>query len=181
MSVNEVIHKSLESYKYLRYFAYTIGNKGADAEDLVQTAYMKMLKYKETLQPGNIHNLLTTIIKHESFNNYRKQKRVEYRKIKSEELVSELEQELDEEVSTSFENALRVIPLNAVFYLCAIADGKSYADIAAKEGVTISKVRTTVHNARKKLQPLLEKAYRTCLPSSSKRREERLLWLSRIA
>jgi RNA polymerase sigma-70 factor (ECF subfamily) len=180
MSVNEVIHKSLKHYDALLNFAHKLARNGSDAEDIVQTAYVKTLEYDKTLQPENMPGLLATIIRHETCNIYRRQKRIEYRKIKPEEIVLEPEKELDEEISAAFEKALGAVSQKALFYLFAVAEGKSYADIASSEGVSEGSVNTILHYARKSLRPLLEKAYKTCLQRASKKHDERLLWRTAV-
>ncbi|TCD53937.1 sigma-70 family RNA polymerase sigma factor [Alloscardovia theropitheci] len=157
-------------------FAMKLTNNPDDAQDLVQDTFERGFKNYDSFEQGtNFAAWMTTIERNLYFNQYNKSKRRPQRantstgeyddwdiyaasEHSSEELKSAEQTFMDSfapsEILTALDN---LSPERREVFISAAIDGKSYAQIAAEQGIKIGTVMSRLNRARSQLKKELEK------------------------
>jgi RNA polymerase sigma factor (sigma-70 family) len=144
-----------------------------DAEDLVQTAYLKLLKCRTQIKSINTLGLLAMVIfrLHYNKSEHRKRYPTECRRIHPNELIQEPEQETNADISDMLNSAMGSIndDIAACFY--ARGDELRYKQIADLNEMSLSTLHYRKNRALQLLRPQLKEAYRACFPAAAKSKQ----------
>jgi RNA polymerase sigma factor (sigma-70 family) len=157
MNTDEAILKSYEKFDEFVKYARMFTHNRPDAEDLVQDAFVKVIKAKDHIEPTSFEGLMVTAIYRLFCTFHHKRKRAEYRKIRPEELVLEPEREIPVEVSMALEEAVQRVPHASL--LIALDDHETVPRLAAAQGLSPHAVRGRLDYARDALRQPLQRIY----------------------
>lgn len=127
-----------------------------DARDIVQTAFEKMWKHRESVVPQTSKSYLFTVAYHQMIDHIRKRKRVklvdtfdEGSRVSSAE-SPDLKQELEKALQ-------RLTPLQKSLVLLKDYEGYSYEEIGEITALNASQVKVYLHRARLQLKEYVGK------------------------
>ena len=147
--------------------AYRLCGRHEEAEDLVQTALVRVERGLETYQPGNLRGWLSRITTNVFLDEARRKKRRPVHALPDDpERVLQGAPAADEaldgvELPAYIQDAIRCLPedYRAALVLCDVV-GMSYPEIASALEIPVGTVRSRIHRARStlrdQLRPYLE-------------------------
>ena len=151
-------------YKSLYLYALSLSGNPADAEDLVQTTFMKALL--SCREGGSIRYWLTKVLQNEYFNLYKKRKRLVEEGEYPMELIPDQDQEEmlaklihEEEKRFLFQTVMGLSTIYKEVMLDSIYFDLSDEEIARQLQLTPENVRKIRSRARNKIMEKMEERY----------------------
>jgi RNA polymerase sigma-70 factor, ECF subfamily len=161
----EAFEKIFKSYyKRLHGFAYSFVEQAENAEDIVQTVFLRIWTQRENWNPpGTVKQYLFTAVKNEALNNLRHEKIIidaeeeVIRSFKEFQRENEFSENIDkEEIRIKIENGINELPPRCrQIFLLNRRSGLTYTEIAEYLGVSINTVNTQMGRALKSLRDYL--------------------------
>jgi RNA polymerase sigma-70 factor, ECF subfamily len=142
-----------------RFFASRLGNR-ADAEDMLQDAWLRIHRVRHTYRAGDpVLPWVYTIARRVRVDNYRKRVRISSRET-SADVLPEFPARNDETSSLpSFEELVAVLPESQREVVTMLkVDGLSLEEIARVTSSTTGAVKQKAHRAYERLRKILERA-----------------------
>ena len=142
-----------------RFFASQLGNR-ADAEDMLQDAWLRIHRVRHTYRAGDpVLPWVYTIARRVRVDNYRKRIRISSRET-SVDVLPEVPTRNDETSSLpSFEELVAVLPESQREVVTMLkVDGLSLEEIALVTSSTTGAVKQKAHRAYERLRKILERA-----------------------
>ena len=141
-----------------RFFASQLGNR-ADAEDMLQDAWMRIHRVRHTYRAGDpVLPWVYTIARRVRVDNYRKRFRIASREM-GVDVLPEFPTHTDETSLPSFEELVAVLPESQREVITMLkVDGLSLEEIARVTSSTTGAVKQKAHRAYERLRKLLERA-----------------------
>lgn len=149
--------------RFMYTVAYRLCGRHEEAEDLVQTALVRVERGLETYQPGNLRGWLSRITTNVFLDEVRRKKRRPVQALPDDpERVLEGAPGADEALAAAalpeyIQDAIRTLApdYRAALVLCDVV-GMAYPEIAATLDVPVGTVRSRIHRARSALRDLLQ-------------------------
>lgn len=147
-------------YRYL----LSKGIPYADAEDAVQEAAYRYLRYVDSIKSSNVRNWLIRVSINCYYDQYRKNKKYifDFDEAIDQEESSDLPEMilLAKERKDEFNKLLlRLKPLHAELLLLKYQSNLSYVEISEVLGISISTIKNNLFRARKKFMKLYKEEY----------------------
>jgi RNA polymerase sigma-70 factor (ECF subfamily) len=142
--------------------AYRLCGRHSEAEDLVQTALVRVERGLETYQPGNLRGWLTRITTNVFLDETRRKKRRPVQALPDDpdRVIAGApgaDVALDEaDLPTYIQDAIRTLgpDYRAAIVLCDVV-GMTYPEIAETLDIPVGTVRSRIHRARSSMRDLL--------------------------
>lgn len=141
----------------LRFAMKLTQNNTEDAQDLMQEAFLRMIKNADSYLPDtNLKAWSFTIVRN-TFINLQRRCEVEHRYAECQREACEIYDDLYEIMdSNSLYSVLNELTPEMAVPLKMFADGYKYCEIAERLGVPLTIVRNRIHAARQRLKSMLK-------------------------
>ncbi len=150
----------LNEYNSLLLAARKLTGNEAKAEDLVQSAYLKLMTHNEHLTPDALKGWMYRAIHNEYISQCRHEQVVSKHGKKLSGIAVEAEKSnkpsFDSgEISPRLAQAIQTLPPCFQDVIRDIAEGKTYSDMAAKHGLPMGTIMSRLYRARTTLKKIL--------------------------
>ncbi|MBV9333405.1 MAG: sigma-70 family RNA polymerase sigma factor [Candidatus Eremiobacteraeota bacterium] len=152
------LERAIEQYGRATYkFAYGLTGNDADASDLTQEAFIRVLRAWQSFKPGTsflswMYKIETNLYRDE----LRRRKGRFYHGAIPERSVAPIDEYVEAHLSEPVSKALSGLThVQRKVVLLADVDGYSYREIGEIVGCTVGTVRSRLHRARSRLRKLL--------------------------
>ncbi len=149
----------LGEYTNLLRAAMKLTGNEAKAEDLVQSAYLKLITHNEQLTPDALKGWMYMAMHNEYMSQCRHERVINKNEKRLSRIAAEAEKSnkfsIDDEVSPRLARAIQTLPPCVQDIIKDIAEGKAYNDVSAKYGIPIGTVMSRIYRARTTLKKML--------------------------